>query len=75
MLLGWPRFEERLAAEFWAGYGDTAVQQRLAVLGPFYAYRIAAHCCLRLQQLALTNSVASVRYGKVFEWLVGGLDG
>jgi thiamine kinase len=73
MLLGRPRFEERVEAEFWAGYGDTAVADRLSLLAPFYAYRIAAHCCLRHQQLAGTNPTASVNYRKVFDWLIGGL--
>jgi len=69
MLLGRPRFDEQVEAEFWAGYGHPAVRQRLPLLAPFYAYRIAAHCCLRHQQLAPTNPIASANYRKVFTWL------
>ncbi len=70
MLLDWPRFDEQLVAAFWAGYGDSAVRQRVSVLGPYYAYRIAAHCCLQHQALALDNTAVSINYRKVFDRLV-----
>jgi hypothetical protein len=67
MLLGRPRFDEAVQAEFWQGYGlDTPVSHYLPLLGPYYAYRLAAHCCLRHQQLAATNPTASHTYQKLF---------
>lgn len=38
-------------AEFLAEYADPAMQERLAVLQPCFAYRMAGYCCLRYQLL------------------------
>jgi aminoglycoside phosphotransferase (APT) family kinase protein len=73
MLLGRPRFDEAARAEFWRGYGDTAVYHRLQPLAPYYAYRVAAHCCLRQQQLASTNPSASATYQQLFQGLLSQL--
>jgi hypothetical protein len=42
-------------------------------MAPFYAYRVAAHCCLRQQQLVSTNPSASANYRNVFNWLLTNL--
>ena len=73
MLLGRPRFDEQVAAEFWRGYGETAVHQRLNLMSPYFAYRLAAHCCLRQQQLAPSNPTASRNYQKIADWLLSNL--
>jgi aminoglycoside phosphotransferase (APT) family kinase protein len=73
MLLGRPRLDEQMWAEFWRGYGGTAVRHRLQFMAPYYAYRVAAHCCLRRQQLVHTNPTASANYRKVFDWLIANL--
>ena len=74
MLLGWPRFEAQVAVDFWRGYGrETAVSQHLPYLAPYYTYRLAAHCCLRQQQLAAANPTASQNYQKIFAWLMTNL--
>lgn len=74
MLLGWPRFDESVATEFWRGYGaETAVQPCLEIIAPSYTYRLAAHCCLRQQQLAATNPVASNNYHKIYAYLITNL--
>jgi aminoglycoside phosphotransferase (APT) family kinase protein len=73
MLLDRPRFDDSVAAEFWQGYGETAVRDRLHIWAPFYAYRVAAHCCLRQQQLVSTNPSASANYRNVFNWLLTNL--
>jgi hypothetical protein len=73
MLLDRPRFDESVAAEFWQGYGETAVRDRLHIMAPFYAYRVAAHFCLRQQQLVSTNPSASANYRNVFNWLLTNL--
>jgi aminoglycoside phosphotransferase (APT) family kinase protein len=76
MLLGWPRFGEGVIAEFWRGYGvDTAVSHHLQILAPTYTYRLAAHCCLRQQQLAATNPTASANYQKIYTYLIANLAG
>ena len=72
LLLGWPRFGEHVVADFWQGYGrETAVFQTLPILAPYYTYRLAAHCCLRQQQLAPTNPTASTNYQKIYAHLIG----
>jgi hypothetical protein len=73
MLLGRPPFDEQVAAEFWQGYGESAVGDHLSLLAPFYTYRIAAHCCLRRQQLAQTNPTAGANYQKIVTWLTSTL--
>lgn len=73
MLLGRPRFKEHVEEEFWQGYGDSAVGRQILLLAPFYTYRIAAHCCLRQQQLTSTNPAASANYRKIFTWLISNL--
>ena len=73
MLLGRHRFSEQVQAEFWQGYGQTAMRHHLRYMAPYYAYRVAAHCCLRQQQLAHTNPTASASYQKVFDWLMSNL--
>ena len=70
MLLGRPRFAEQVRAEFWRGYEATAVHHHLQFMAPYYTYRVAAHCCLRQQQLVHTNPIASNNYQKVFDWLM-----
>ncbi len=73
MLLGRPRFDEQVQAEFWHGYGQTTVSQHLPLLAPYYAYRLAAHCLLRQWQLASTNPIASTTYQKIFKHLTSTL--
>jgi hypothetical protein len=73
MLLNRPRFDESVQAEFWHGYGETAVRHCLQHMAPYYAYRVAAHCSLRQQQLVSTNPSASANYRNVFDWLITNL--
>jgi hypothetical protein len=70
LLLGRSPFDEQAQIEFWQGYGKTAVRHTLLFMAPYYAYRVAAHCCLRRQQLACTNPSASDKYQQIFAWLM-----
>jgi thiamine kinase len=78
MLIGRPRFGPHVELEFWRGYGETTVHH-LSFLAPYYAYRLAAHCCLRQQQIAATKHTLSTtstnhtlitNYQKIFAYLI-----
>ncbi len=53
--------------DFLAAYDDAEVARRLQIMGPFYAYRMLAYCCLRRLRLSECDKVAAERYRCAFE--------
>jgi aminoglycoside phosphotransferase (APT) family kinase protein len=73
MLLDRPRFDQTSCESFLRAYADPLVIQRMRILSPFYAYRVASHCTLRQQQLAGDDPSASAAYLRVFTHLIESL--
>lgn len=73
LLIGRPPFTPEQQTTFLQAYADPNTLERMHLLSPFFAYRVAAYSCYRIQQLRDTNPAASAGYQRVFEHLLSQL--
>lgn len=69
-LMGLAVYTETQRRQFLETYNDNTMLERLRLLSPFFAYRVAAHCVSRIQDLELSNSEASKLYSLLLNQLI-----
>jgi aminoglycoside phosphotransferase (APT) family kinase protein len=72
-LINLPLYTQTQKQQFLEAYSDTAVLERLSLLSPYFAYRVAAHSIARIQDLNSSKPQASQAYKKVLRHLLEGL--
>jgi len=69
-LLGQRCFSNDEKEVFLKAYADQESIERLELLKHFFAFRVAAHCVMRFQDLAESNPEASAVYSKILKQLM-----
>jgi len=69
-----PPLSRQQEADFFAAYGDADFKARYDAMLPFYDWRMAGYCAMRIDKYAASRPAASQRYTQAFEALLERLE-
>jgi aminoglycoside phosphotransferase (APT) family kinase protein len=69
-----PPLTRQQEVDFFAAYDDAAFKARYDALLPFYDWRMAGYCAMRIDKYATSRPLASQRYTQAFEALLQRLE-
>jgi aminoglycoside phosphotransferase (APT) family kinase protein len=74
ILYGRPPLTRQQEADFFTAYDDAPFKARYDAMLPFYDWRMAGYCAMRIDKYATSRPAASQRYTRAFEALLQRLE-
>jgi aminoglycoside phosphotransferase (APT) family kinase protein len=74
ILYGCPPLTAEQERDFLAAYDDKAAEERYFIMRPYYDWRMASYCALRIEHYAVSRPKASANYARATDALLARLE-